>query len=413
MPKIRLAVASDLHYAAPATGQPSRPATAANGEAGDPMHALLRLIEHEKAAHDTSHALQADYLLCPGDITSRASKEGFDTGWSRLKDLRQALGAAELIATTGNHEVHSRADDEDHIPGVSTRAFDPWSVMQSHSDYPCTSFSDDDRWVYWGRGYRIAERDAILFVVINSSHFHDTTLANEYERGRISDIALDALQAELQVFVDKNKSRAFVALLHHHPIAHESSSAPEEKIQMHNGARLMSLLENTGVAWLVIHGHKHQGRLINAQGDQNPPFVLAAGSFGAFLDGLLATQTRLQFYIVEIESCDQGVLPTVRATIKAWSWSGTAWEVSSKQEHGLPDGCGFRRPAVALEAIAAQLLQTLGTSSYLEWPEAVAAHAELGQLMPGQTRYLRNALHAAGVKSTWESDAWFPEQVSR
>lgn len=145
MTSIRLAIASDLHYAEPSGSNPSRPATAQAGDPGDPMRALLALVNQD-AASGEARQFRADYLVCPGDVTNQASSAGFEAGWTELKALRTALGAAHLLATTGNHEVHSRANEKHNQIGMSTESLDPLAAIQRHADYPCTCLSDVDRW---------------------------------------------------------------------------------------------------------------------------------------------------------------------------------------------------------------------------------------------------------------------------
>ncbi|WP_325048563.1 metallophosphoesterase [Achromobacter xylosoxidans] len=378
------------------------------------MHALLKLVE-QTAGEGVTRQFGADYLICPGDVTNQASAAGFEAGWAQLKALKTALGARHLLATTGNHEVHSRATEKDNEIGMSIQALDPLAVIQRHPDYPCTCLSDDERWVYWGRGYQIVEQPNILFLIINSSHFHPTTRSNEFERGRISDIALQSLREDLARRVAQDKARVFVALLHHHPIPHQAGTAPEENIEMHNGSQLIQLLEQTNVAWLVIHGHKHDGRLISAQGDHNAPMVFAAASFGAMLDGVLATQTHQQFYILDLEIFDQSIEPMARVQVRAWHWTGTSWEAARKHAHGLPDRCGYQRPSFSLRPVLDGLAETLAAESrpFLKWEEAAERHAELGYLMPGQVQFLRNMMESKGIRTVWGTDDWFPQEVAK
>lgn len=181
--RLRLAVLSDLHYDQSTDAQHFRPSTARNGVAGDPMEALLELAKRAPPNGEIESKLTADYLLCAGDITNKANANGFTEGWKKLKELQAALGATHLLATTGNHEVSSRAGDKDNQGGNSEQALDPLATIQQHKDYPCTAFSDDNmRWVYWGRGYQIVEEPNALFLLINSSHFHPTTRQNEFDR---------------------------------------------------------------------------------------------------------------------------------------------------------------------------------------------------------------------------------------
>ena len=413
MTSIRLAIASDLHFAEPSGSNPSRPATAKAGTAGDPMHALLELVKQD--ASGTDRQFVADYLICPGDVTNQASAAGFQAGWTQLKSLKDALSAQHLLATTGNHEVHSRASDKDNQIGLSTQSLDPLAVIQQHADYPCTCLTDEQRWVYWGRGYQIVEQPHVLFLIINTSHFHPTTRANEFERGRISDIALQALKQDLATRVRTDKARAFVAVMHHHPIPHQAGTAPEENIEMQNGSQLIQLLESTNVAWLVIHGHKHEGRIISAQGANNPPMVFAAASFGAMLDGVLATQTHQQFYILELDICDQSIEPTAKAHVRAWHWTGTSWDPARKYTHGLPDGCGYQIPPFNIQPVLDSLVAKLAAEErpYLNWEEAVEIQPELGYLLPGKVKFLREMMASKSIKTVWDTEFWYPQEVAK
>jgi predicted MPP superfamily phosphohydrolase len=414
MATIRLAIAADLHYSPAQAPQPSRPAAAFTGAAGDPMHALLQRLGRENASGGSE--LKADYLLCAGDITNKASPEGFDEGWARLKDLQVALDARHLLAVTGNHEVNSRAGEVDDQPGNSEQALDPLAIIQKHPDYPCTAFDDTQRWVYWGRGYQVINEPQAVFLLLNSSHFHPTTRANEFERGRVSDIALAMLRTDLKVLVEANKSKVFIALMHHHPIPHQPLDMPQDRINMHNGPQLMELLQETGVTWLVIHGHKHQGRLILAQGGLGSPVVFAAGSFGAILDGDAATLTKLQFYILEIDLVDQSVQPKARAHVRALYWSGSSWEWTKAYRDGVPDRCGYSVPSQDLEALVDELYSELnGEDSvpFLSWDEVLERKPKLRYLMPADARILRKIMESKGVKSTWPDNLSFPSEVAK
>lgn len=412
--RLRLAVISDLHYDQKDadTTEPCRPSAAMNGRAGDPMEALLNLLS---AQGDSKDALTADYILCGGDITNRASTNGFNAGWNKLKELKELLGAKHILAVTGNHEVNSRAGDTDNQIGNSDRALDPLAVIQKHPDYPSSTFSNDsERWVYWGRGFHIIEEPSALFLLINSSHFHPTTRPNEFERGRVSDVAIQLLQSSLKDFVDKDKTRAFVALMHHHPIPHQPLGLVESRDDMYNGPQLIEVLQGTGVTWLVIHGHKHHSRLIDAQGGMGSPIVFSAGSFGAHLDGELAVQTKLQFYILEVDRIDQTVQPAASGHVRALSWSGSDWRYNNSRSNGIPDRCGYKIPTPNLEVIAADLVKVMraDSSPFLNWEEVIEKVTDLRYLQPTQLNFLPSALKAKGISCTWDEGEWRPKDLS-
>jgi predicted MPP superfamily phosphohydrolase len=405
--KIKLAIASDLHYGEHVSGQ-CMPQTAQNSH-DDPMASLLKHIEHVRG---TAEELSADFLLCPGDIADKANSKGMRTGWEKLKELQAALGATSLLAATGNHEVNSRPNAKFDVAGQADEAVDPMATLQALTDYPSPLLTGDSRWIYWGRGYEFIEQGDVMFLLINSSHFHGTTRPVEFERGKISDVALDLLRQELKQRVDPARHKVYVALLHHHPVPHVPVDIPQERIEMYNGPQLMEVLEETQVCWLVVHGHKHHGRLTVSQGAG--AVVFAAGSFGAKLTGTLPLNTKLQFYILELEKCDQSIIPTAQGRVRALSWSGTSWATTTERVDGIANDCGFRLPHGDLRSLVQQLKSELdaGAQSYITWTEAVARLPGLGNIWPTETQSLRKAMAHLSINSTWPDSQWLPTNVS-
>ena len=416
MPTIRLAIISDLHFRRHAREQTYRPAAATQGKPTDPVEGLLALIEKEGTKLGFDDDRIADYLLCPGDIGDMADAGAFNEGWVRLKALQQALGAKHLIASTGNHEVISRSKPVDDLSGNVEAEVDPLAAMQAQADYPSDLLDPDiRRWVYWGRGYEIIEQDEMLLLLLNSSHFHPTTRENEYERGRIGEVSLSVLREELMDRVKYNENRVFVMLLHHHPIAHESLDVKLGKIPMSNGANLMQVLAQTGVAWLVIHGHKHFPRLIYSSDEgAGRSVVFAAGSGGAELTGDVADKTRLQFYIVEATVLNQQVMPKAEGRVRAYSWIDRGWQPSCKRKEGLPDRCGYRVPEMDFGVLGAEVHAALQGSGqkYMRWAELASVVPLLANVLPKDAPTLKRVLVSKGVNSTWEEDDYFPKEFS-
>lgn len=409
---LRLAIVSDLHYRDHGDGKECRPAASAQGVEYDPIAAL---IEHVKNSPGDAQ-WRADYLLCPGDIPDRADENAFRIGWERLRALMGALGARHLIAATGNHEVISRADDKLHgLAGNAELSLDPLGYLQSYEDYPSSVWNGlDRRWVYWGRGYEFIEDGNLLLLLINSSHFHPTTRENEFERGRIGDVGIRELRVEIARKIAETKAGAFVVLLHHHPISHESLDFSLGRIEMFNGSKLVEVLSESGVSWLIVHGHKHHGRLVMTQGDGCQSVVLAAGSSGAMLSGGQGMRTRLQAYLVEMDLADPKGSPRLQGRVHALSWIDNAWAPATDHSHGIPDGCGFAIPMVnaAEAARASGAYLSDNALEFLSWIELTKAVPQLANLMPGQLKYLRSELDRIGIKSTWPSGKYFPEDVA-
>lgn len=416
MRTIRLAVISDLHFRRHSNEETCRPAAATQGKSTDPVEGLLTLIQNGSAHIGFDDDRIADYLLCPGDIGDMADAAAFNQGWERLKALQKALGAKHLIASTGNHEVSSRASPVDDLAGNVEAEVDPLAAMQSQNDYPSDLLDPDvGRWVYWGRGYEIIETGEMLLVLVNSSHFHPTTRANEFERGRIGEVSLSQLRKELLGRVKSNEDRVFIMLLHHHPIAHESLDVKLGKIPMSNGPNLMEVLAQTGVAWLVIHGHKHFPRLIYSSDEgAGRSVVFAAGSGGAQLTGDVAEKTRLQFYLVEASILDQRVMPKAEGRFRAYSWIDRAWQPSVRRKEGLPDRCGYRIPEMDFQALGVQIKEALLTSGekYMKWVELATVVPLLAHILPKDAPTLKKVLASMEVKSTWEDGDYFPKEFS-
>lgn len=406
---IRLAVVSDLHFRELGGGKGCLPAVATAGTGYDPVSKFLDLIKQR--------GLSAHYVLCPGDITDKASPAAFHEGWRRLREIKEALGARHLIASTGNHEVDSRVLDPIHDRhGNSELELDPVGLLQAVDDYPSSLWNGPDRkWVYWGRGYEFIRDGSMLFLLINSSHFHATTRANEFERGRIGTTSLTALRAEIHLAVADPALKGFVAVLHHPPVNHESLDFSLGRIGMFNGAGLVEVLAESGRAWLVVHGHKHHGRMVLAQGSGYQPIVMAAASAGANLTasehGLHA---RLQAYILELELPDNPAVDGARGTVEAFSWIEQQWVEATSSTKGIPNGSGFASPPVDPRALAKNVKEHMASHSlsFAKWPELVDAVPDLRHLMPGQLPQLKTICEALGAKFTWPAEFAFPEDIT-
>ena len=284
--------------------------------------------------------------------------------------------------------------------------------MPARSRLPETAA--ERRWIYWGRGYEIIEKDDVFWLLVNSSHFHFTTRENEYERGRIGDVALETLRNELRNRVGHNDHRIFVMLIHHHPIPYENLDVDLGRIPMTNGPGLMRVLSECGVAWLVIHGHKHFPRLIRSH-DEGPgkSIVFAAGSVGTELSGAIAAHTRLQFYIIEADVMNQSAEPVATGRLRAFSWVDNDWQPSKKTNQGIPDRCGYAIPELSATTLAAIIERTVSAAgTYLTWDEIIQKAPLLGSVIPPDCKNLRRALSAVNVKATWPENEYFPTDLS-
>lgn len=363
-PSLSIAVLSDLHFFSKSrAGKRSDPsflpvdAGAVSGASVNPLRALESLIDES--------GLRADLVLCGGDITDQVDLEGLSVGWDQLHSIKDRLRASQLIATTGNHDVFSRFPER----AETFNAIEHLKRLRPY--YPV---NDRDKALkYWGAGYAISEGDNYRIVTLNSCYAHGTGRSEEYDRGRVAETVLDDLREDLGSLPLKPIS---ILLCHHHPQQHAELQLGEGDV-MYGGQRLLDLLARHG-SWLVIHGHKHHAKITYAAGDCGSPVVFSAGSFGAFLSPQLATRTKNQFYMINVERPES--LDSVVGAVRCWSWFVEAgWRPSVNGDHGLLDGSGFGyRLPVSL--LASQIQAALPPHPLL-W-------AELCERMP----YLRYVL---------------------
>ncbi|WP_396644857.1 metallophosphoesterase [Microbacterium sp.] len=137
---MRIAILSDVHAGEAPHGDtwvitepPSSPANE------NPLRDLAGFVRENH--------LEADLLLCPGDLGNRAHEPGRLYGWNALHHLRGAFGANSVVATVGNHDVVTRkpSPDQAQFLKMLTPSFptdDPILVAQ-----------------YWAEGFYVDDRD--------------------------------------------------------------------------------------------------------------------------------------------------------------------------------------------------------------------------------------------------------------
>jgi len=402
--KLRVAVITDLHYVKDGQLDP-RPEVCLTGNKVDPMEHLPKFL--------SSRGLDnVDLVLCPGDITTRACIESFTSGWGSLNSLSKALSAKHLIASTGNHEIISRSPEINKTPGNVELHVDPQEHLLQTEGYPAVFAQPHQRWVYWGRGYEVAFGENWIVLIVNSCHFHSTQLANEFERGRLGESALEELRSTMGDLA-RDKVFRFV-LIHHPPNNHEEKGVNLGREPMYNGVHFLSMLEDTGLDWLVVHGHKHYQRLIRQGDNDHSPMIFGAGSFGAGLKGDMATKTKNQFYIIDFETQKDAIEDErLKASFNSFCWELYEWKPVVSCNQGLPNMCGFDLSRkLDVPRLAATIRDTISCEPWFTWAELKERIADLNYLTPGDIKSLKAALVKLGIKGLTEPDNWFPEQLS-
>jgi 3',5'-cyclic AMP phosphodiesterase CpdA len=374
---LSIAVLSDPHFCA------RRP----DGYGSEPSHIVIDSIyggrdplwSDLKALVDKQN-LHCDLLLCPGDITNHANTAALECAWGELIGLGEKLKVQVVAAATGNHDVMSRPKGDmknpvremDDLPDPfeSLRLLKPPYPIQVSAKKNDFAFHRDTRIHYFGADFVMYETDIYRLIVFNSCSRH-TSEPSSYERGFIAHSTLEELKTQLTA----SSARLInILLCHHPPIPHDGSLGLYDL--MKNGESLLKLLADHG-DWLVIHGHKHHGRL-RYSGGPNEPVIFAAASVGAVLPPQDEIGMRNQFYVLDVTLEEMGV-PV--GTLKVWNWyPDSGWIENYDLGEGLPTGCGFGEHRSREEL--AKEIATVVNGSVVSWQTVEMALPWLKHLPP-------------------------------
>ncbi|MBS0375712.1 MAG: metallophosphoesterase [Proteobacteria bacterium] len=387
---IRLLVLSDLHVDPDPTSDESHLSMTPSPTSpnGDPFVTALELIKTE--------AIAADYVLCPGDLGNRAHPGALADAWKRLAELKQAVGAQQLIAATGNHDLDSR---------LKHNSYDPTEILKGLAPrYPVSSESESNR--YWAHHFAVVEATNLRVVSLNSSAYH--WIENEWERGRVSIATLEEIKRYLSGASPKLVN---VLLCHHHPHRHPELRIPNSSFDvMMDGNHLVHLLGSGDFgSWMIVHGHKHHPNLIYASGAANPPVVLSCGSFSARIYKELSTLARNQMYLIEYPLNDIRDLGLV-GRVRAWDWAyGRGWAIAANGQLPAVSPFGARE---APTVYANRIFRLVSEGSYSRWDELVRLEPMLDYLPPEKAQKVFSLLMSQ-YKMTVEFDGQLPRQVSK
>jgi 3',5'-cyclic AMP phosphodiesterase CpdA len=398
--KLRIAVISDLH-----AHQKDRPSIdpghaadtnvsylPANPGPGDPnpFGDLQQLI--------SSSGIKADILICPGDICDKGDIAGFTYAWKQLHILRGRIGASELIATCGNHDLDSRystppSDDDPDPKG---------NLLQAEPPFPFGDIPETDQ--FWARNFAtIRVNSEVRVISLNTSAYHGGK-KGELEYGRVSHRTIKALVKTIEE--DPQNASLNILLCHHHlqPL-HSWGNTIDDLQHVRKGTDLVTALTKaTGSAWLVIHGHRH---IPNISHSTSPPVaMLGAGSFSRIGD----TFTN-QFHIIDVEVDPLSTTMPLCGEIRSWNWSrSNGWAVYLDPTKGLPPQCGFGYPG-AVQGLVPKILNALGVEPFLYWDTMLQAVPELRYLTPDQWKGLSKEFLSKGLVVADVSG--LPSQIAR
>jgi 3',5'-cyclic AMP phosphodiesterase CpdA len=375
---LRIAVASDLHaYSASEVTDGPTPShlEVLSGDTSAATNPILGLRDLIAAQN-----LKADLIVCPGDLGDKASPQGIQFAWQKVHEIGEWLGASQVLATTGNHDVDSRHKDND---------VDPHQVVKNLTP-PYPTPDEEKNNAYFARDFVLIEESHYRLVLLNTSAHHGTT-EQEDNHGRITRTTVDSLRGKLATATAKPLS---ILLCHHHPHQHSELNLGSADVML-DGQLLLDLLSSDAASrWLIIHGHKHHPKITYAAGGASSPVVFAAGSLCAELFKELQTATKNQFHIVTSKSGELNEYGLV-GTIESWYWSyGKGWE-PSQPGSGLPRQCGFGFRG-DLQGLARQILSVIGNNTVV-WSVLLGQVPELAFLLPQDFLMLKTLLDKNGV----------------
>lgn len=280
-PSVKIAVVSDLHvYTSAEPGKaPSflKTEEAVANPLQSPLNSLDILIAEKK--------MTADFLFCPGDLCDRADGQALRFAWRKLSELGQHL-KADVVATTGNHDIDSRHSSE----------LEAANSVKQLSNYPIGDSTLANE--YWAKHFTVLEyaKTDCRIAILNSSACHGQ-IDIEKNHGRIQETTLRQLERKL---TEASAPAANILLCHHNP-QQQSELLLGEDDWMRSGQPLLDLLSTPELgSWMVVHGHKHHPKLTYAAGGGTSPVVLSCGSFAAHLFPQLSSRTKNQFHLIEV-----------------------------------------------------------------------------------------------------------------
>ncbi|MBK8459152.1 MAG: metallophosphoesterase [Micropruina sp.] len=219
------------------------------GRRGEGHHPFFDLSELIRA-----QAIKTDLLVFPGDLADKARPEALRWAWACVRRIAGDLGGAQIIVTTGNHDLDSRSVYNDH---------DAKGVLLELTDYPYAEPSLNNE--YWARSAVLHQSEAYNILVLNSAAYHG--YSDESKHGQYRKHS--SVYKELLLEAETNKLNIFVC---HHHLYRYGNIDPRDYSEMVDGSVLLGVLGSGEFGkWLVIHGHRHWPNLEYAAGTLTHP----------------------------------------------------------------------------------------------------------------------------------------------
>jgi len=380
---LTVAVLSDMHaYAKDRDGRTDEPSHLECGMREDdpnrhPVVGLEQLI--------AKHSLEADLLLCGGDLGDKADVAGLEFAWKLVERIRSKLGADQVIATAGNHDLDSRYQHTQFSAQEELKRLRP--------RFPIADTGKSTE--YWGRNFTVLEGPDCRVVTLNSCAYHGQG-TGEQDKGRISEYTLAELREELD---GEEAPPINILLCHHHPV-HFTDIGDDSYDAMDGGPGLLDLLRSGSHGrWMVIHGHRHMPHLTYALGGAASPVIFSAASFSVDLHLAIQARSRNQFYMLSFpleETRELGL--SFAGRFQSWYWvPRSGWEVTPPGLSLPPaGGFGYREDGQLIARTIHDYMCDSPRQS-MSWEDLTGEFPRLAYLIPEDIALTRLELQALGA----------------
>lgn len=357
---VRAVILSDVHAVPTGAGF-----HVAADTAGDPTANALTAARQAFV----DRGLQADLLICPGDLVHQGDVAPMQWVWTELEGMASDIGAS-LIGTVGNHDLEQKP--QNRTPQEALRILAP--------EFPV--LGSRPRWQeYWSEGFTCVDSGDGRWqvVTVDSCPHHGYDPLND-ERGQLRPTTLQQLGTVLDA---REPSKVNIFVCHHQP---QEWTHPSDKTTSHilEGDRLIDFLDARAETWLLLHGHKHDPRLDYFGHGTMGSVRLAAGSVGASLTTDPGTTLRNQLHIVdfELDAVSHGMGMAGQVYSLDWE-TGHGW-VAAGPRSGLfaRSGFGFRREGIEMAWwLSTHVCAQLGRNR-VSWADVVTFEPRAVHLSP-------------------------------
>lgn len=320
----KIAVISDMHIGVKARCEGLCPVSQRNNYIGFDEKFKERFFKHIN-----KYSIRADYLIFPGDITTKGKEDEFILASEFIYEIASALKVKNdhIIYVPGNHDANWGLQE-------SCDSIEQWKAIRySGSTTKSNLIFNKINLLANGTSlfnpYFCAWDNSETFILGYNSSWNDDKEADVHH-GDFDEESIDQIKECLSNVTDlNNKLKIFI--VHHHPSNYSDPISSDYDFScMTNAEKLLDVLREYNFD-LFIHGHKHNPKFeINLNAMGLPIVVLSAGSFSAILDPRWSGVINNQFHIINIDGRN-AESRLIYGYIENWTYlAPSGWKASSK-----------------------------------------------------------------------------------